>query len=135
MTIPVRLLGKGFWILPLILALFGGACSILEPETTRIRVVNESFFPVAFLALELETSYLFDPAPTFQVEATDGRVLPPGASRFLPRSEIEGNFRAGDDLRFFLYQVVRDTAEFRMMITLTADQLAASNHRVIFSGF
>ena len=108
------------------LVLACGACSILEPDEQAIRVENGSEAAVLFLAWELQSSHLLDLAPSFQVNPDDGRILPPGKSRILAESEISGGFQVGDDLRFFLYDVVEDTADYKTTVTLTAGEYAVN---------
>ncbi len=131
-----KFLGKALWrTASIVLVLAVTSCSILGPDEDKIKVVNGTGVTVFFLAMELQASHLFDPAPTVVVEPSDSRVLPPGASRSLPMKDIAGPFQLGDDLRFFLYEVVGDTAVSRPIVTLTARELRDSDYRVTFSGF
>ncbi len=126
---------NGVWISSVVLLAALASCSILEPDEDKIKVVNDTGVPLVFLAMELQTSHLFDPAPTISVEPNDPRVLLAGASRSLPMKDVEGGFRLGDDIRFFLYEVVGDTAESRSILTRTAKDLEDANFRVSFSSF
>jgi hypothetical protein len=108
---------------------------MLGPDEDKIKVVNGTGVPIVFHAMELQASYLFDPAPFFPVEPNDPRVLSPGARRSLRMKDIDGPFRLGDDIRFFLYEVVGDTAQSRPIVTLTAKELRDSDYRVSFAGF
>lgn len=122
-------------ILPVLLPLLAGGCSDLLPDGTDIRVENETGGPVTFLAMEREMTHRFDPAPSYHIDPADERILPDGGSRRIPPEEIPGPFRFGDDLRFFLYEVVADTAYLRTILTRTASQLRGSGFRVVFEAF
>ena len=111
-----------------------GSCSILDSDSPEIRLMNDSGSSVAYLAWEREASNLFDPAPTIDLSSSDVPVLTPGATRVLRRSEIEGGFQAGDDLRLFLYQVSGDLVELRAVRTVMARELRNANFRVVLDG-
>jgi hypothetical protein len=111
-----------------------GSCSILDSDPPEIRLINHSGSSMAYLAWEREASNLFDPAPNIDLSSSDIPVLNPGATRILYRSEIEGGFQAGDDLRLFLYQVSGDLAELRAVRTVMAQELRNANFRVVLDG-
>ena len=134
MNIPryVRLAG-----LLILLALPG--CSLLDFDTgsgDRITLVNRSGEVIYYTTLELESSYLVDPIPSFAPSESPFPKLDPGASAVV--GEITA-YEPGDDLIFFLY-AVRDVdgeeatepvAALVHLLTVTAGELRKHNGRVV----
>jgi len=103
------------WFALLLLAL--ASCDMVEPQEDSIVLMNRGDLPMAVFVMELEESYLIDPSPEFEVEEEDERVLAPGESRRVSPEDIGGDYRRGQDIATFLYDVEGETAVFRELRT------------------
>ena len=117
------------------------ACSLLDLDSgsvDRITLVNRSGEVIYYTALELKSSYLVDPIPTFDPDKSPFPELAPGASAAV--GEIAA-YEPGDDVVFFLY-AVRDTkleeatepepvAALVHLLRVTAKELRQRNGRVV----
>ncbi len=102
-------------------------------NTVVLRLVNETAAPIGWVAVDLETSHLVDPAPSFTVGPENShRIVAAGGTAPLTRDEIMG-YRSEGAVRFFLYRVVGERAELRGMATRTQLQIALNDARVEIS--
>ena len=118
------------WLNLLGVAMLTAGCNSTGPEEQEILVVNETEGVVFFMAIDLETSHLVDPIPSFEYTPGEVPVLQPGASTKLQLDDIFGEFRVGEDLVLFIYRITDDLAELSTLLTLTAEELRSSNFRI-----
>ena len=121
------------WLSLFVVGLLTAGCTSTGPEDQEILVVNETGVVIHFLAYELEASHLVDPNPAFEFTPGEVPVLQPGASRNLQLDDIGGDFRVGQDLRLFIYQITDDWAELSTRLTVPAEELRSSNFRIEIS--
>lgn len=120
----------------LILVVIFAACEIIAPHENPedvITLVNRTGKPLIYMAYELEDSHLVDPNLHFKVGPNQERLLQPGESITLTSQEIQGDYRPGDDVRFFLWEVTNGEAELKGMLTLTYEELRQRDFRVEIS--
>lgn len=94
-----------------------------------ITLVNFTEEPLAFQAVELETSGRVDPNPVLEVEANSDRIIQPGNSVELTPDKIMG-YEAGDDFVLFLYRLGAGHATIEGSRIVTAAELKRSRFRV-----
>jgi hypothetical protein len=114
------------WIL---LFLFTGACSILDPDGGDIRVKNNTDRSIAFFAWDLETSHLLDLAID-PITVEEDEILLPGTSKILAPTEVNGEYRTGRSLRLFVYEVSEGYGTYLGMLTFTGKELRESDFRI-----
>lgn len=107
--------------------------SLLSGATPRdITVTNATSDTLIILAAELETASRLDLNPRMPRSAVLERMVLPGGSLVVPAQLVEG-YRAGADVRFFVYDLAGADAVYRTHLTLTGAQLSASDFRVELS--
>lgn len=97
-----------------------------------ITVTNATADTLVILAAELETASRLDLNPRIPRSAVLDRMVLPGGSLVIP-ARLIGGYRAGSDVRFFLYDLVGAEAVYRTDITITGAQLSISDFRVELS--
>lgn len=107
--------------------------SPLAGATPRdIIVTNATSDTLVILAAELETASRLDLNPRIPRSAVLDRMVLPGGSLVVPARFIEG-YRAGADVRFFLYSLEGADAVYSTDVTVTGAQLWVNDFRVELS--
>lgn len=133
MNIPTRLLTPAA---VLFLSWLLTSCSILDPEDPEaIRIINRTESAIHVWAWELESSYTVDPAPSFTVDLSTHSVLLTGESLELLPEDIQGTYEPGLDVALFIFEVQGNTAFYRMVRQVTAEDLREKEGRVRISEF
>ncbi len=81
--------------------------------------------------MELESAHLYDPQETVPVSPGDERVIPDGCSAVYGVDDVQGDYEPGDDVRFFVWDVVGDSAYLGPLRTVTGEELRALEYRVV----
>jgi hypothetical protein len=135
------------WLGLVLSFMLSGGCSMLEPEGSVIimTLTNRTGSPLWFQVLtseEATRSYPLAAIPLSQVysnpdarNAWERTLVEPEESSSIASENIDGDYRPGDTLVFFLYEVVDSLATNKGMRTFTHEQLKRQQFRVEILSF
>lgn len=100
------------------------------PAAGRILLANASADTIGYHAMDREASNRVDPNPQpFPAAQLGSRLVPPGRTAQVPIAEVQ-SFRAGADVRFFIYRVAGGRATLRGTLDAPAAELARPGYRL-----
>lgn len=106
-----------------------GSCE--EFEIDSIKLSNHTSQTTYYLAMTVEQSHLIDLSPAFPINNENKkRIMPPGEMAKLYEEDIWG-YTPGDDLRFYFYEVVGDSAYFSGGLDVTHKQLVKHKFHIV----
>lgn len=110
----------------LLISAFLWNCEELEIDSMRLS--NHTSQTTYFLAMTVEQSHLIDINPVFSINKK--RVIPPGNTATLYKENISG-YNFGDDVNFFFYEVLGDSAYLSGGLELTHKQLLKQQFHIV----
>lgn len=100
------------------------------PAGGRILLTNAAADTIGYRAIDRETSNLFDLVPgPFPASYLGGRLVAPGRTAAVPTADID-SYRAGGDVRFFIFRVAGGQATLRGVLDAPAAAAARPGYRL-----
>lgn len=101
-------------------------------ETDSLILMNNTSQTVYYMAMTVERSTLIDLNPIFPIDKDDRRkrVITPGTRTFVNKTDIM-SYNFGDDIQFYFYEVISDTAFFSGGLQLTHKKLRELKFQVV----
>lgn len=122
----------------ILLLLTVSSCTLIDWEqgalADEIVLVNTAGEPIFYNALELQSSHLVDPIPSFDPDESPLPRLHAGDAVVV--TDID-QYTPGDDVRFFIYTLENEEggedmiAVHKLVLTVTDEELQQSNGRVV----
>lgn len=114
----------------LLIAAFLWSCE--ELGMNSMQLTNNTRQMTYYQALTVEASHLIDLNPAFSINTDnrEKRIIPPGDTATLYEEDISG-YDFGDDVKFFFYEVVGDSAYISGGLELTHKQLLKLRFHVV----
>lgn len=113
-----------------LLGLTEGCSSPFTSQEIELRVKNQTSHPLIFKAYDLESSHLVDPMPNFVVGENQMTLIQPDEAIAVSTEDVGGSYGLGNDLRFFLYTIRKDSAFFQTVADLTHEELEQYDFQV-----
>lgn len=100
------------------------------PAAGRILLANAAADTIGYQAMDREASNRVDPNPQpFPAAQLGSRLVAPGSTARVPTTEVQA-YRAGADVRFFIYRVAGGRATLRGTLDAPAAELARPGYRL-----
>lgn len=102
-------------------------------QTDSLKLTNNTSQTVYFLAMTVEISTLIDLNPIIPLESDDRRksIIAPCSTTDIDADQIMG-YNSGDDIQFYFYEVISDTAYYSGGLQLTHKKLQELKFHVVF---